>query len=499
MGTSKPLFRALSPDDAAAIDRNARRILREVGISINRRQFLEQLAETGAEVDYERQLLLPGDAWLDDMISRAPSGFVLCSRDGRNDVELGSGRVHFANGGRVFRILNMLKGKYRATKLKDIANTAMLVQHLDNINVYIIACQAHDLPEENYHLNDFFCAFNNTTKHVMGGCDNLAGAEQMWRLACLVAGGEHELSERPFVSVITNPISPLTIDANTLHIISFCTARGIPVTCATAPIAGATAPITLAGTLSQMHAEALAGAAITQAITPGAKVLYGAFPTVMDMKTMEVSMGCVEMSMMNAAAVQLAKLYNLPIYASGGVTEAKRPDIQAGFEKNFSNLTVALMGADFIHLTAGLMDSAKSISYEQFVIDDENIGMIHKILQGIIVDDDSLGFNVIRDVGPHGNYLMEEHTVDHLGSHFYPRLAERCSFDVWEQKGRPNMLKRAKELVTEILDQPRPGCIDETVRKQAAKAFPGLKRQRRRSKKQAGDKLNNTPHARQAP
>ena len=171
----------------------------------------------------------------------------------------------------------------------------------------------------------------------MGGCDDIDGANQMWELACLVADGEENLRDRPFVSTITNVISPLTIDTNTLQIIDFCTSKGIPITCAPAPIAGATAPATLAGTLSQLHAESLAGVAVTQAITPGAKILYGAVPSAMDLRTMEYTMGTVEMGMMISAAVQLAKLYDLPIYASAGLTESKRPDIQAGSEKLFSN------------------------------------------------------------------------------------------------------------------------------------------------------------------
>jgi trimethylamine--corrinoid protein Co-methyltransferase len=208
-----------------------------------------------------------------------------------------------------------------------------------------------------------------------------------------------------------------------------------------------------------MHAEALAGVAIVQTFRAGARVLYGAFPTVMDMKTMEVATGCVEMGMMNTAAVQLAKRYNLPIYASGGLTEAKRPDIQAGFEKNFSNVTVAMMGADLIHLTAGLMDSAKAVSYEQLVIDNENAGMIHKILEGIEVNEDTLAFDVIRKVGPGGHYLIDEHTLNHLDELLYPELIDRCSFDIWKAKGRPNMFSRAQARVRSILEGNKEGLL----------------------------------------
>jgi trimethylamine--corrinoid protein Co-methyltransferase len=372
--------------------------------------------------------------------------------------------------------MDMATGGSRRTMLRDVARTATLVDRLDNIRFYIIACQAHDIDAENYHLNDFYNSFNHTTKHVMGGCDHLQGAEQMWRLASIIAGGEEKFRERPFASVITNPISPLCIESATLNILRFCCTHGIPVTCAPAPISGATAPATLAGTLAQMHAEALAGAALTQVFQPGAKVLYGAVPTAMDLRTMSFTMGSVEMALMNAFAVHLAKVSNLPIYASGGTTEAKRPDIQSGVEKTFSSLLVAMAGGDCIHLAAGMLDSCNSISYEQYVIDNEVIGMIHRLLAGIEVNEETLGFDVISNVGPGGNYVIEEHTIDHMmDEFFYPDLAERSNFDIWESKGRPGMLTRANDLVERILGNNSDGLLDRAVIAAIKEAFPGLR------------------------
>ncbi|MFC1964983.1 trimethylamine methyltransferase family protein [Chloroflexota bacterium] len=475
MGTSLPLYRPLTTEDIKQIDQTGRQLLKSVGIKINDSTFLDTLKRAGAQVDYDNQRVRFEQDWLDEVLSHAPSRFILYSRDGKNDLHLGEGKVHFANGGRVFRILDMGTGGYRLTMLRDVANTATLVDHLDYIRFYIIACQAHDLEPQNYHLNDFYHAFNHTTKHVMGGCDNLEGVKQMWELASVIAGGENRFSEKPFVSVITNPISPLTIEANTLNILNFCTTHGIPATCAPAPIAGATAPATLAGTLSQMHAESLAGVAISQVLCPGAKVLYGAVPMTMDLRNMELAMGSVEMTMMNATAVQLAKCYNLPIYASGGLTEAKRPDIQAGIEEGFSNLTVAMAGADCIHLAAGLLDSANSISYEQFVIDNEIIGMIHRILTGIKVNEETVGYDVIEKVGPGGNYVAEDHTVEHMmDEFFYPNLAVRCNFDTWEEKGRPSMLSRAYLQVREILEDGKEGLLDTDLIFEIRKTFPGI-------------------------
>jgi len=475
MGTNLPYYRPLAPEDVKQIDQTGRRILERVGIRINDSAFLGRLKKAGAQVDYDNQRVRFRGDWLDEVLGRAPSRFTLYSRDGQNDLHLGEGKVYFANGGRVFRILDMSTGGYRLTMLRDVANTATLVDHLDYIRFYIIACQVHDLKPQNYHLNDFYHAFNHTTKHVMGGCDNLKGVKQMWELASLIAGGEGKLREKPFVSVITNPISPLTIEANTLNILNFCTTHGIPATCASAPIAGATSPATLAGTLSQMHAESLAGVAITQVFAPGAKMLYGTVPMTIDLRDTELATGSVEMTMMNAAAVQLAKLYDLPIYASGGLTEAKRPDIQAGIEEGFSNLTVAMAGADCVHLAAGILDSGNSIAYEQFVIDNEIIGIIQRLLRGIKVDKETLSFDVIEKVGPGGHYILEDHTVEHMmDEFFYPNLSVRCNFDIWEERGRPDMLSRANNLVNDILEEGKEGVLDLDLIFEIKKTFPGI-------------------------
>ncbi len=196
----------------------------------------------------------------------------------------------------------------------------------------------------------------------------------------------------------------------------------------------------------------------------------------MDMRKVEFTFGSVEMAMMNAAAVQLAKLYNLPIYGSGGVTEAKRPDIQAGCEKTFSNLMVAMTGADCIHLAAGILDSGSSISYEQYVIDNEIIGMIHRILSGIRVNNDTMGFDVIKKVGPGGSYVMEDHTVEHMmDEFFYPTLSVRCIFDIWEKEGRPSMLSRSNNRVLEILEDVGEGLLDIELISEIKKKFPGIR------------------------
>lgn len=479
MGISLPVFKPLTLADVRRIDQTSRQILEHIGIKIKDDAILDKLKKAGAQVNYHNQRMYFKEEWLDELLSRAPSQFTLYSRDKKNDLPLGEGKVHFANGGRVFRVLDTATGGYRLSMLRDVAHTAMLVDHLEHIRFYVIACQAHDVEPQYYHLNDFGNAFNNTIKHVMGGCDNLEGVRQVWKLASLIAGGENRLREKPFFSVITNPVSPLTIGPNAANILSFCATHGIPVTCASAPIAGATSPATLAGTLAQMHAEALAGVAIAQLFAPGAKVLYGAVPATMDLRNMDFAMGAAEMGMMSASAVQLAKLYHLPIRASAGVTEAKKPDIQSGVEKSFSNLTVAMAGADCILLAAGMLDSGNSISYEQYAIDNEIIGMVYRVLSGIRVNKDTLSLDVIEQASHVGNYVMEEHTVKHMiEEFFYPSLSVRCNFDIWEERGHPDMLSRANDLVHNILterEEDNEGLLGPDLLPEVRKAFPEIK------------------------
>jgi len=472
MGTTLPFYQPLTPNDIMQIDDTARHILKDVGIRICDGDFLDKLKAAGATVDHDSERVHFRADWLGEVLGCAPTRFTLHSRDGQNDLLLGEGKVYFANGGRVFRLFESESGHYRLTLLKDVAQTARLVDRLENIDFYIIACQAHDLAPQNYHLNDFYHAFNCTTKHVMGGCDSLEGVKQVWELASFIADGEDKLREKPFVSIITNPISPLTFESNSLNILAFCGQHGIPATCAPAPIAGATSPATLAGTLAQMHAESLAGVAITQILVPGAKVLYGAVPAIMDLRSMEFAIGSVETGMMNAAAVQLAKIYRLPIYASGGVTEAKGSDIQAGCEKSLTILMVGMAGADCVHLAAGMLDSGNAISYEQYIIDSEIIGMVKRVLAGIRVNRATLGFDVVKKVGAGGHYVTEDHTIEHMmDEFFYPNPSVRLNFDIWQEAGQPDMLSRARVQARQILQDDKRALL---ARDLIHDAFPGI-------------------------
>jgi trimethylamine--corrinoid protein Co-methyltransferase len=175
----------------------------------------------------------------------------------------------------------------------------------------------------------------------------------------------------------------------------------------------------MAGTLAQIHAEQLAGISICQLTNPGAPLLYGGIPGMANLRTMGYRGGGIECGMMNAAIHQLADYIKVPNYNSSGLTDSKLPDAQAGWEKAMTTLLAAMGGSNYIHHAAGMLESMLGVSYEQFVIDDEIIGMSCKVLKGIDVDPEHLALEVIDSVGPGGNFMMSPHTLEHMRQEYF--------------------------------------------------------------------------------
>ena len=245
---------------------------------------------------------------------------------------------------------------------------------------------------------------------------------------------------------------------------------GIPLATPCAPMAGSTSPGTLAGTLVQMNVEALSGIVTTQLLNPGHPTLYSVVPTTTDLRTGAFCFGSVEMGMMNAAAAQVARRYNLPIYNTAGPSESKVPDSQSAYEPAINVLLSAMAGANYIHDAAGLLESGLTISLQTYVIDNDIAGMARRVLAGIEVDPDKLALDCIKRVGPGGNYLGDEHTTAHMRDEFfYPVLADRKPRMVWEAEGKLSAEERARLLAISYLENHKPIPIDPEVDSQIMK------------------------------
>jgi trimethylamine--corrinoid protein Co-methyltransferase len=308
----------------------------------------------------------------------------------------------------------------------------------------------------------------------MGNSFTPESVRQVVRLAALMAGSVEALRERPFVSW-TNcwTVSPLRYAPETVAVLDEIVAQGMPVTISSAPQAGATSPATLAGTLVQLTAEQLSGLTYINLLRPGHPVLLGYVPSVADLRTGSFTGGSPEFALMNAAAAQLAHHLGPPVYNSSGLSDSKVPDIQAGYEKGLSSVTAALAGANYIHHSAGFLESMLAVAYEQYVIDDEINGAVMRMVRGIEVTDDTLAVDVIHEVCTgEGHFLGHAQTLSLMNAEYlYPHTADRRTRGDWEEAGALDMRERARRRARELLASQWPTHLAPDVDKQIRAEF----------------------------
>ncbi|MFQ6066707.1 MAG: trimethylamine methyltransferase family protein [bacterium] len=457
-------YRVLAQKDVERIHDASLKTLEKTGIEVNSRTALQIFKEKGARVNPSKRRVKIPRSMVEDAIDKAPSRVVLCGREEKYDLILENKRVYMGTGGTALNVLDLETGEKRASTLEDVKKIAHLVDALENIHFYVLSVYPNDLPREKVDVNRFYAGLSNTTKHIMGGPYTLPGALNVIKMAEEIAGGKEILRKRPIISFIILMISPLKIDDTYGEMLIETAKRKIPLAIPTEPQCGTTAPATLAGNLVLFGAETLAGVTLAQLVNPGTPVLCGYVGTIADMRTMGYTSGAVEMGILNAAAAQLAQYWQLPFYATGGTSDSKIPDVQSGYERVLNLLPVALAGANFIHDAAGLIEFALTASYEQYVIDNEIIGMVERALRGIEVNEETLALEVIDRVGPGGNFLAKPHTVAHMRSEFFfPKVSDRSRREQWLEEGGKDARQRAREIAINILATHKPLAIPSDI------------------------------------
>jgi len=439
-GLTGGLYKPLSPDDIAAIHEASLTILENIGMTYESGldATLDMLEGEGITLDREKSRVYFDRNLVMAQAGLAPEQVLLYSRDGNNNLDLRQHRVYLGTGGAAVKILDLASGNARSTTLDDLYQLARLTDRLDNIHFYVRPCVPTDIPVTEYDANAIFASLKGTTKHFMSGATNEENLHKILDIAAMVAGGMNKLKEEPFISMIASfAISPLKLCTQSTLIMLEAVRNRIPVALSAAPMAGSTSPVTMAGTLAQLHAEQLAGIAICQLTHAGAPILYGGIPGRANLRSMAYSGGAVECGMMNAAIHQLAHHIKVPNYNSSGLSDSKIPDAQASWEKALSTVLAAMGGSNYVHHAAGMLESMLTVAYEQFVIDDEIIGMSCKVLDGIPVDDEHLALEAINEVGPGGSFITSPHTLKHMRQEYFNGngVTEQDSRAKWLEKG----------------------------------------------------------------
>jgi len=463
-GLSGGQYKPLTDEQVRRIHQAALSILERTGVQVEEPEALKMFQDAGANVT-DNRVRLPRSL-VEDAVGWAPSRVILAGRDPRWDLELEGARVHIGTGGAALTVFDLETGEPRPAVLQDVAELARLVDALDNIHFYLIPVYPTELGKEEADVNQYYAGLANTAKHVQSGVYSVQGIRDTVAMAERIMGGAAALRERPIVSFITCwMVSPLLCATDVTTLLIETCRQGIPAVLSAAPMAGSTAPVTLAGMLAQLTAEQLSGVVLTQLVQRGAPVIIGPIPGMADMKSGRYLGGSAEFGLTNAAMAQMGQFYHLPVYNSAGMTDAKIPDIQAGFEKGMSAMLAALAGSNYIHHAAGMLENMSSVAAEQYVIDNEILGMTMRVLRGIEVNDETLAVDVIDQVGPGGHYLMADHTIRHMRSEFYfpSAVVDRQSWEMWRQDGGLDARQRAKEIAREILANHQPAPLDPAV------------------------------------
>jgi len=458
------LTKVLAQSDLSAIHETSLRVLEHVGVKFRDGAALQVFrGNGGARVDggnvyLSRQLV----EWA---IDQAPGEFILRARNPVYDLALGKDRVLYTSAFGATFVCDAEAETYRQATLHDLANYVLLADKLENVHYVLTPFIPQDIPPGIAEIYAAAVQFNNTEKHIGIGVPSSDYLDDLREMGALVAEGANV--DGPVYSLGATVNSPLVYSGEMLAKMMHAAQHEIPLRVVSGALAGATAPVTLAGALAMQNAEILAGITLCQLVNPGCPMVYGTFVGGMDMRTGKWAAAGPEMSLINAASAQLCRMYDIPLgYGTGGVTDCRVPDVRAGFEKGLTNLGAALCGVEVIHDgVSGLMAGGMAVSFEQFVIDNEFANWINRFVRGIEVNEDTLAFEVIQEVGPGGQFLDQMHTVsrfrdEHLIS---PLLGREYALE-WPASKTEDIVFQARRRVRDILSNHRPPELKPEVK-----------------------------------
>ncbi len=454
-------YPVLSKDDVKQIRAAAILGLERVGVKMGTVQGRKLLRRAGAAVDDGSTVVKIPHGLTEELLARPPVHVTLHARDPLQTADLDLAHVHLCNNGTGPLTLDFETGERRPSTSKDLADSARVSNALENHHVFWPMCNSNDAPPEVRLYVDLKVSFENTPKHILYASG--ANAEEARRLVAMgaaVAGGEEDLRKRPIMSSVQTTIAPLQLDGPMMDGAFAFGLAGVPVAIFTMPTPGATGPVTLAGSVTVAAMEFLAGLVVCRLANRNAPLIWGCGVTPLDMKTTTRAGGAPEHGLTGAAITQLAHDFGVPSLTGGFDTTAPVPGTQSSIEGFPQGLQVVLGGADLI-VGLGLLEDAKTLSLVKLVIDDEEVAMIRRLADGIVVNEETIALDLIEKVGIGGMFLTQKHTMKHLREEqYFPKLIDRRSADLWDRDGRKSLEDRARAKVRQALAQPVPCPLD---------------------------------------
>jgi trimethylamine--corrinoid protein Co-methyltransferase len=455
----------LSASAIEQIHQTSVRLLDQVGVVCPHEDALAIFEKHGVRVDGNRVCLSEDQVMT--CVGTVPRQFTVHARNPDRDTLIGGVGPVFAPAYGAPFLVDAKVGKRPAT-MADYQQLAKLAHMLPNQNVSgHLLVQPGDLPADTAYLRMLQAHMVHSDKPFLGSADGSSAARHTMQMASIVF--ERDVRDWPVTLALINSQSPLGFGRQMLGALIEYAHWRQPVIVAAMAMAGMTGPGTLAGVLAMQNAELLTGITLAQLVAPGTPVLYGTMSSTVDMRTGALVIGSPELSLLIAAHAQLARFYGLPSRGGGALTDASSPDAQAGFESMFSLLTAVNSDIDLIIHAAGILGSFLAFSYEKLVLDDEMCGMVRRFRRGIIVDGETLAYDVIAKVGPGGNFLSEDDTLDRCRTEYWhPAFGDRGGVEAWMADGRRDALARASDRCQRLLEAHEDPPLDPTTLRRLA-------------------------------
>ena len=461
----RPLFRILGDDLIEQIIAEGFELLVDPGVRVHNTEALELLADAGADVDFESQIARVPQGIVQQVLETAPSAFYLYDLDGEPVVHYGDDSVQFNPGSAAITVLDSNTQEQRAPVTADFVKFVKLVETLPQLDAQSTAMICTDVPEEIGDLYRLYLALNYMRKPIVTGAFRKDTWWTMKDMLAAVAGGEEALAARPIAIFDVCPSPPLLWSDLTCQNMIDCARHGIPSELVSMPLAGATAPVTIAGAVVQHTAECMSGVTICQLASEGAPIVWGGSPAAFDMREGTTPMGAIGTWMIDCAYTEVGKALNLPTHAYLGMSDAKVVDAQCGLESAGGTLMAALAGVNMVS-GAGMMDFESCQSYEKLVIDAEIIGMAKRLIAGVETRDEPIALGLMRELGHRADYLGQLHTAKWFSEEQYipSSVIDRGSLEGWKKKGAKTAWERAEDRVDHLLTQYKPSPMSEDLR-----------------------------------
>ena len=452
------------------------RILKEVGVQVPHADIRSRFREAGASVDDDTDLVKIPQALVEQSLEQAGKSFTIYGRDRQLQAVFGKGQRNYNSIAGEALWIDDDTGERRYATLADVATAARLADGLPDLTIVGAMSDPHELPPSYRVVEVTAQLLRNTTKPITLWFHDRASSRFLVDLLIAVAGSEEDARRYPVIYPFLEPISPLRFPNNGIDLLYETARLNLPVPIGPMAQTGMSAPGTLAGTLAQENAEILAGVCITQLIRPGMPVCYGGIPHAFDMRTTQMIFAGPEQALMAIAMTQMGKHYGLPVYINVGLTDSKTVDAQAGMETGVTLICGALAGADiFGHLGICGVDQASSL--DMLLMQHELIGFVERIMRGLRFDDETLGVDVVKEVGPGGTFIDQEHTLRHFREElWFPRLLDRQFYDTWVGGGSIPMAERCRQEKERILSEHEPEPLPDDLEREVRRITDAARR-----------------------